>query len=259
MFDHLIAFDKALFLIINRDLTNPILDAFFSHITNGNFWIIPVAVATLAMAFRLRGRLSIALTATAMVAVIVADQLLSGFVLSNVNKGIFWLGPGVVAALFVLPRLGWRKALPFLALVAVTVTLTDQLATSLIKPLVHRLRPCNPQALVDHGRFLLGYKTSFSFPSNHAMNMFGQATLLAFLYRRYAVYFFLFAAFIAYSRVYVGVHYPLDVIGGAIFGIICGAAVYAGYTKGKLFFAKYRKRKSGQDQKEPSGTTTRKP
>jgi undecaprenyl-diphosphatase len=194
MLDHLLALDKALFLFLNRDLTSPVFDTFFTIVTNGNFWIIP----------------------------------------------------GITAALLVLPRLGMRRAITIVVLSMCTLTLTDQLATSLIKPLVARLRPCNPHALVEQGRFLLGYKTSFSFPSNHAMNMFGQAMLLALFYRRYSAYFFLFASIIAYSRVYVGVHYPLDIACGAIFGMICGAAVFGGYRAGSLLIVKYRKKQDGQ-------------
>jgi undecaprenyl-diphosphatase len=205
MLGHLLALDKALFLLVNRDLTSPALDVFFTVITNGAFWIIP----------------------------------------------------GIAMAVLVFPRLGWRQTLLVVILSMCSITLTDQLATSFIKPFVGRLRPCNPAALVEHGRFLLGLKTSFSFPSNHAMNMFGEATLLALLYRRYALYFLTFAAIIAYSRVYTGVHYPLDVTCGAIFGIVCGLAIFGGYRGVRLIVGKYR---GGRNpQKAPSGATTRKP
>ena len=70
------------------------------------------------------------------------------------------------------------------------------------------------------------------------MNMFGQAMLLTYFYPRKSPFFFIFAGFIAYSRVYVGVHYPLDVICGAILGILCGAAVGTGYKKISFFFRK---------------------
>ena len=203
MLDHLIALDKTLFLFLNRDLTGPVFDAFFTTITNGRFWIIP----------------------------------------------------GIAGAVLFFPRMGMGRAILIIALSMCTVTLTDQVATSLIKPLVARLRPCNPHALIEHGRFLIGYKTSFSFPSNHAMNMFGEAMLLAFFYRRYGAYFFIFASVIAYSRVYVGVHYPLDVAAGAVFGMLCGAGVFGAYRTGDLLIGKYRMRRGLQG----SGCTTRKP
>jgi undecaprenyl-diphosphatase len=146
----------------------------------------------------------------------------------TITNGRFWIIPGIAIALVYI---GYARGhgLLVLGLAVLTVTLTDQLATDLIKPMVHRLRPCNPHALVEGGRFLLGMKGSFSFPSNHAMNMFGQATLLTFFYRRFGVWFFTFAGLIGFSRIYVGAHYPLDVAAGAVFGVVCGTAVGVGY------------------------------
>jgi undecaprenyl-diphosphatase len=80
---------------------------------------------------------------------------------------------------------------------------------------------------VEGGRFLMGHKTSFSFPSSHAMNMFTAAMVLACFYRKQWPWFFGFAALIGYSRIYVGVHYPADVAAGALFGIATGALVFA--------------------------------
>ena len=76
-------------------------------------------------------------------------------------------------------------------------------------------RPCN--ALSDV-RLLVGCTKSFSFPSGHATNAFAVATYLSYNYRRYFPCFFFMAVIIAYSRIYVGVHYPLDVASGALVG-----------------------------------------
>jgi undecaprenyl-diphosphatase len=98
-----------------------------------------------------------------------------------------------------------------------------------LKKIFARPRPCAPEAFVEGGRFLIGMYRSLSFPSSHAMNMFSVATLLFCFYPKRAPYFFSFAALIAYSRVYCGVHYPADVLGGAIFGGLLGWGVYAVY------------------------------
>jgi undecaprenyl-diphosphatase len=95
--------------------------------------------------------------------------------------------------------------------------------------------------VIPDGRFLIGRKTSNSFPSSHAMNMFAQATLFSLLYRRRAAWFFLFAAIIGFSRIYVGVHYPFDVLGGALFGMCIGGLVYWVYDGAQAW---WRRRKT---------------
>jgi undecaprenyl-diphosphatase len=147
----------------------------------------------------------------------------------TITNGRFWIVPGTALVLLLFLKMDKKQAAILVALSLVTVAITDPLGSQILKPLVHRLRPCNPEVLIEGGRFLIGHKTSLSFPSNHAMNMFGQAMLFSLLYRRLAVWFFLFAALIGYSRIYVGVHYPLDVLGGAVFGMVCGAGVFGGY------------------------------
>jgi undecaprenyl-diphosphatase len=156
-----------------------------------------------------------------------ANGVLDAFFVAITN-GKFWILPGIIAALIFL-KVEKKRALVVLLLAAATVALTDPACARIIKPFFNRLRPCNPSDLVEGGRFLLGYKASFSFPSSHAMNMFGQAMLFSFFYPRLSLWFFLFAAVIGFSRIYVGVHYPLDVLGGAVFGAACGALVFGAY------------------------------
>jgi undecaprenyl-diphosphatase len=141
----------------------------------------------------------------------------------------FWIIPGILAAAIFVFREDKKKALTVLALMALTIAICDPLSSQALKKLFARPRPCNPDAFVEGGRFLLGMYKSLSFPSSHSMNMFSLATLLFCFYRKHGVYFFSFAAMIAYSRVYCGVHYPSDVLGGAVFGCLLGWGVYAGY------------------------------
>jgi undecaprenyl-diphosphatase len=150
-----------------------------------------------------------------------------------ITNGLFWIIPGVIAAAIFI-KLEKKKALIAVFLSLATVGISDPVCNRLIKPTVHRLRPCNPQVHIENGRFLLGRKTSDSFPSSHAMNIFGQAALFGFFYRKKTVWFLLFASIIGFSRIYVGVHYPFDVLCGALFGVCVGAFVYGCF----VFFKK---------------------
>ncbi len=97
--------------------------------------------------------------------------------------------------------------------------IADAASYRLIKPHVQRERP---SFTLQNVQLRTNEHSGFSFPSNHAANMFAIATVLSFFALRWKRTFFGLAALIAYSRVYVGVHFPLDVIGGAILGIISG-------------------------------------
>ena len=120
------------------------------------------------------------------------------------TDGIVWLAIGLVVALV------WRRALPF-ALVVLAVAAADGLAV-LLKVLIGEKRPTDPTSLVP-------IPHSQSFPSGHAAIAFAAATMLAVLVPPAAAAFFVLALAIGYSRVYVGVHWPLDVVGGAILGV----------------------------------------
>jgi undecaprenyl-diphosphatase len=168
---------------------------------------------------------------------------------TTITNGRFWIIPGILLAL-VYGFAERRKAVVALSLAVLTVALSDPICCKLIKEWVHRLRPCNPLVLIDGGRFLLGHKTSLSFPSAHAMNMFAQAMLFSLLYPRRWLWFFIFAFLIGFSRVYVGVHYPLDVLAGAVLGMGIGAGVYYGYRAVSVRVSAWRQRKASQPRLE---------
>jgi undecaprenyl-diphosphatase len=148
-------------------------------------------------------------------------------VLTDLNKR--WWGLSLFAAAWLL--LFWRggrKGRVAAVLLLVTIVLTDQLNSAVLKDLFHRARPCHQVggvAAVDHIRLLVDCGSGYSFPSSHAANNFGAAFLLTYFFRRWKGAFYLFAAVIGLSRISVGVHYPLDVLGGAIVGVVCAGAV----------------------------------
>ncbi len=104
-------------------------------------------------------------------------------------------------------------------LVIFLIIITDQLGAKVIKELVGRVRPCN--ALTDVIT-PLGPTGTFSFPSNHALNNFAVAAFFSLIYPKLKFILYGAATLIAISRVYLGLHYPSDILGGAIIGVIIG-------------------------------------
>ena len=118
---------------------------------------------------------------------------------------------------------GWWWVVLFLC----TVSLTDITSSRVFKEAFDRVRPCRDPAFLDHVRLLLNQCSGgYSFTSSHAANHFGMATFFFFTSRHliggWAWIAFLWAAVISYAQVYVGVHYPFDVICGAVIGIVFG-------------------------------------
>jgi len=114
-------------------------------------------------------------------------------------------------------RLRWMVLFSALALL-----LTDQLSSGLLKPLIGRLRPC--QAL-ENIHLLVACGGGKAMPSSHAANAFGQAVLFAVSYASLRWPLLIVAAVVALSRVFVGVHYPGDIIVGALLGSAVGLAL----------------------------------
>jgi membrane-associated phospholipid phosphatase len=114
----------------------------------------------------------------------------------------------------------WRRPWFFVALVAATLA-ADWLSL-LLRQLIGRDRP--PLVYPDP-RPLVGVPHSGAFPSGHAAAAFAAATVIAFASRRLAVPVYVLAALVAWSRVYVGVHWPLDVLGGAVLGVLVATAL----------------------------------
>ena len=110
----------------------------------------------------------------------------------------------------------------------ITAGLSDIVSSHLVKNLVFRLRPCREPDIADQVRFLVNYcPTSSSFVSSHAANHFAMAAFLYFTLGRFNKWWwlaFVWAFSIAYSQIYVGVHYPIDVMCGAVLGYWIGFA-----------------------------------
>ena len=113
---------------------------------------------------------------------------------------------------------GLRGKIAVLTLI-ILVTVTDQTGYRILKEFFERIRPCN--ALAD-AITPVGCAGGFSFPSNHALNNFAAAVFLLRLFPQYKWIFLITAILVSISRIYLGVHYPSDVLAGAIIGIAFG-------------------------------------
>ena len=114
----------------------------------------------------------------------------------------------------------WRRPYPFLLVAATSIT--TSLLNALFKYAVQRDRP--PTVILDP-KPLMEVPTTSSFPSGHTSTSFACAYVISRLAPRLTIPVFVLAALIGFSRVYVGVHYPLDVVAGAIFGLIVARAL----------------------------------
>ena len=141
------------------------------------------------------------------------------------------------------PRLKFLNVLYLIFVISIMITITDQ-GANLFKDSFQRLRPCFDETVRDSIRLVkdnCGGK--YGFFSAHASNSFSLAIFFGLLFRdriRYVILITLvYASFISYSRIYLGVHFPIDIIFGGLFGLLIGFSVYKFvYLKFLKFFNK---------------------
>ena len=134
-----------------------------------------------------------------------------------------------------------NRGLLILAFVFLTVGISDFISSSVIKPSVERVRPCNDIRLESKiiSRVKCGH--GYSFPSSHATNHFALGVffflIFASINKKLASLFILWASLISFAQIYVGVHYPFDVLAGSILGTLTGYLMFRvfRYSDDKLF------------------------
>ncbi|MFC6101818.1 phosphatase PAP2 family protein [Olivibacter domesticus] len=123
-------------------------------------------------------------------------------------------------------RMYKKRGVIMILFLLATFGAADFLSASVIKPIVKRVRPCNEITLQGEVMNRIRCGSGYSFPSSHASNHFAMALFLIMVYKKrwkHIVWLgFLWAFSISFAQIYVGVHYPLDVLGGALFGSLIG-------------------------------------
>lgn len=150
---------------------------------------------------------------------------------------LFWI-PFYLIIAYILVREYKKHSIYIFVSIAIVITLCDQIASHLIKNLAKRLRPSHEAAL--EGLVHLskaGPGGQYGFVSSHSANAIGLATFLILLlpakYRALKWILVFWAALVAYSRIYNGVHYPLDVIVAGLIGAVLAYLVFKIYSRYK--------------------------
>lgn len=122
------------------------------------------------------------------------------------------------------------QGLKIVGMVVLCFIVTDQLSGHIIKPLLERVRPCNDSYLAEYVRQLVPCGSGYSFTSNHASNHFGISVILSLMIGQLRWWItpllLCWASLVAYAQVYVGLHYPIDVMGGALLGTLSATGLY---------------------------------
>lgn len=162
-----------------------------------------------------------------------SDSLYMDGVMKIFTTTAVWIPVALVLLFVVLKNNTLRNSFLVILAVVLTIVACDQISSGIIKPLVGRLRPSHDPEFMHLIDTFNSYRSgSYSFTSSHACNSFGLFIIISLLIRNrtLSLTLLLWACINSYSRVYLGVHYPGDILCGAILGTLIGSTVYLIYS-----------------------------
>ena len=151
-------------------------------------------------------------------------------VMTFISSEMGWIPFYVILLYLVFKKLGWKGLLFVVIGVVVLITCSDQLSSHVFKPVFHRFRPCHDPLIQDLVHLPNGHcGGQYGFISSHACNTFALASFITLImkrfYKKIGLLMFIWAALVSYSRIYMGVHFPGDVLCGAAVGMILGFGI----------------------------------
>ena len=163
--------------------------------------------------------------------------------MEGLSRTITWL-PLYLFLLYHIVRIYREKSWAILVAIGLLILMTDQITTGLMKPFFERLRPSHDASLNGLVHFVNNYRGGlYGCASSHSANTFGVAAFLTLLLRKekpWIAWLFLWASFVSYTRIYLGLHYPGDILAGAAVGILCAWVVFLLYSRTMVIIERRR-------------------